>query len=70
MEKSQQAVNVNQLLWLADICRSFLLQDSKLPLSLRSNLLDLFTQIEREFENLYIENLERKSSWCLLLSAS
>jgi len=36
-------------------------QDSKLPLSLRSNLLDLFSQIEREFENLYIENLERKS---------
>uniref|UniRef100_A0A673ZEK9 WD repeat domain 37 n=1 Tax=Salmo trutta TaxID=8032 RepID=A0A673ZEK9_SALTR len=33
-------------------------QDSKLPLSLRSNLLDLFGQIEREFENLYIENLE------------
>ncbi|XP_061695781.1 WD repeat-containing protein 37-like isoform X2 [Syngnathoides biaculeatus] len=33
-------------------------QDSKLPLSLRSNLVDLFTQIEREFENLYIENLE------------
>lgn len=39
---------------------SFLLQDSKLPLSLRSNLLDLFGQIEREFENLYLENLERK----------
>uniref|UniRef100_A0A8C6PNV0 WD repeat-containing protein 37 n=1 Tax=Nothobranchius furzeri TaxID=105023 RepID=A0A8C6PNV0_NOTFU len=33
-------------------------QDSKLPLSLRSNLLDLFSQIEREFENLYLENLE------------
>ncbi|XP_071218152.1 WD repeat-containing protein 37-like isoform X5 [Salvelinus alpinus] len=33
-------------------------QDSKLPLSLRSNLLDLFGQIEREFENLYIENIE------------
>ncbi|KAF0046500.1 hypothetical protein F2P81_000133 [Scophthalmus maximus] len=33
-------------------------QDSKLPLSLRSNLLDMFSQIEREFENLYIENLE------------
>ncbi|KAM4605588.1 LOW QUALITY PROTEIN: WD repeat-containing protein 37-like [Polymixia lowei] len=33
-------------------------QDSKLPLSLRSNLLDVFGQIEREFENLYIENLE------------
>ncbi|XP_077368472.1 WD repeat-containing protein 37-like isoform X2 [Festucalex cinctus] len=33
-------------------------QDSKLPVSLRSNLLDLFSQIEREFENLYIENLE------------
>ncbi|XP_061653313.1 WD repeat-containing protein 37-like isoform X1 [Phyllopteryx taeniolatus] len=33
-------------------------QDSKLPLSLRSNLVDLFSQIEREFENLYIENLE------------
>ncbi|XP_058504072.1 WD repeat-containing protein 37 isoform X2 [Solea solea] len=33
-------------------------QESKLPLSLRSNLLDLFGQIEREFENLYIENLE------------
>nr|XP_043884373.1 WD repeat-containing protein 37 isoform X4 [Solea senegalensis] len=33
-------------------------QDSKLPLPLRNNLLDLFTQIEREFENLYIENLE------------
>lgn len=36
------------------------LQDSKLPPSLRSNLMDLFSQIEREFENLYIENLERK----------
>lgn len=36
------------------------LQDSKLPLSLRSNLMDLFSQIEREFENLYMENLERK----------
>ncbi|XP_035285984.1 WD repeat-containing protein 37 isoform X2 [Anguilla anguilla] len=33
-------------------------QDSKLPLSLRTNLLDLFGQIEREFENLYIENIE------------
>ncbi|XP_075899218.1 WD repeat-containing protein 37-like isoform X2 [Nelusetta ayraudi] len=33
-------------------------QDSKLPLSLRNNLLDLFGQIEREFENLYIENIE------------
>ncbi|KAM8838330.1 WD repeat-containing protein 37-like isoform 2-T2 [Synchiropus picturatus] len=33
-------------------------QDSKLPLPLRSNLMDLFSQIEREFENLYIENLE------------
>ncbi|MEQ2166180.1 hypothetical protein GOODEAATRI_025245, partial [Goodea atripinnis] len=32
--------------------------DSKLPLALRNNLLDLFGQIEREFENLYIENLE------------
>ncbi|XP_034411703.1 WD repeat-containing protein 37 isoform X2 [Cyclopterus lumpus] len=34
------------------------MEDSKLPLSMRSNLLDLFSQIEREFENLYIENLE------------
>ncbi|XP_057713659.1 WD repeat-containing protein 37-like [Corythoichthys intestinalis] len=33
-------------------------QDSKLPTALRSNLVDLFSQIEREFENLYIENLE------------
>ncbi|KAG8009341.1 WD repeat-containing protein 37, partial [Nibea albiflora] len=33
-------------------------QDSKLPISLRNNLLDLFGQIEREFENLYIENIE------------
>uniref|UniRef100_A0A672S5T7 WD repeat-containing protein 37 n=1 Tax=Sinocyclocheilus grahami TaxID=75366 RepID=A0A672S5T7_SINGR len=33
-------------------------QDSKLPMALRSNLMDLFGQIEREFENLYIENLE------------
>uniref|UniRef100_A0AAY4B7X9 WD repeat-containing protein 37 n=1 Tax=Denticeps clupeoides TaxID=299321 RepID=A0AAY4B7X9_9TELE len=33
-------------------------QDNKLPLSLKSNLLELFGQIEREFENLYIENLE------------
>ncbi|CAN9503522.1 unnamed protein product [Ophioblennius macclurei] len=33
-------------------------QDSKLPLPLRTNLMDLFSQIEREFENLYIENLE------------
>ncbi len=29
-------------------------------MALRSNLLDLFGQIEREFENLYIENLERE----------
>lgn len=43
-------------------------QDSKLPLSLRSNLLDLFGQIEREFENLYIENLERKLSISLMHS--
>lgn len=35
-------------------------QDSKLPVSLRNNLLDLFGQIEREFENLYIENVERE----------
>lgn len=35
-------------------------QDSKLPPPLRNNLLDLFGQIEREFENLYIENLERE----------
>ncbi|XP_017165426.1 WD repeat-containing protein 37 isoform X6 [Poecilia reticulata] len=33
-------------------------QDSKLPLTLRTNLLDLFSQIEREFENLYLENIE------------
>uniref|UniRef100_A0AAY5F0K5 WD repeat domain 37 n=1 Tax=Electrophorus electricus TaxID=8005 RepID=A0AAY5F0K5_ELEEL len=33
-------------------------QDSRLPMPLRSNLLDLFGQIEREFENLYLENLE------------
>nr|XP_055037737.1 WD repeat-containing protein 37 isoform X1 [Misgurnus anguillicaudatus]XP_055037738.1 WD repeat-containing protein 37 isoform X1 [Misgurnus anguillicaudatus]XP_055037739.1 WD repeat-containing protein 37 isoform X1 [Misgurnus anguillicaudatus]XP_055037740.1 WD repeat-containing protein 37 isoform X1 [Misgurnus anguillicaudatus] len=33
-------------------------QDSKLPMAIRSNLMDLFGQIEREFENLYIENLE------------
>uniref|UniRef100_A0A3Q3R2P1 WD repeat-containing protein 37 n=1 Tax=Monopterus albus TaxID=43700 RepID=A0A3Q3R2P1_MONAL len=32
--------------------------DSRLPLPVRNNLLDLFGQIEREFENLYIENLE------------
>uniref|UniRef100_A0A665XGB0 WD repeat-containing protein 37 n=1 Tax=Echeneis naucrates TaxID=173247 RepID=A0A665XGB0_ECHNA len=37
-------------------------QDTKLPLSLRNNLLDLFSQIEREFENLYIENLESSHS--------
>lgn len=35
-------------------------QDSKLPLSLRNNLMELFNQIEREFENLYIENIECK----------
>lgn len=35
-----------------------LVQDSKLPSSVRSTLLELFGQIEREFENLYIENLE------------
>ncbi|PWA30098.1 hypothetical protein CCH79_00009778, partial [Gambusia affinis] len=34
------------------------MEDSKLPLSLRTNLLDLFSQIEREFENLYLENIE------------
>ncbi|XP_043546605.1 WD repeat-containing protein 37 isoform X2 [Chiloscyllium plagiosum] len=33
-------------------------QDSKLPSSIRQPLLELFGQIEREFENLYIENLE------------
>uniref|UniRef100_A0AAV2JXX6 Uncharacterized protein n=1 Tax=Knipowitschia caucasica TaxID=637954 RepID=A0AAV2JXX6_KNICA len=33
-------------------------EDSKLPLSMRSNLLELFGQIEREFESLYIENIE------------
>ncbi|XP_043920619.1 WD repeat-containing protein 37 [Protopterus annectens] len=33
-------------------------QDSKLPVPVRNTLLDLFGQIEREFENLYIENLE------------
>ncbi|XP_077580782.1 WD repeat-containing protein 37-like isoform X1 [Stigmatopora nigra] len=33
-------------------------EESKLPTALRSNLLDLFGQIEREFENLYIENIE------------
>lgn len=33
-------------------------QDSKLPMSMRTNLMDLFSQIEREFESLYIENLE------------
>lgn len=38
--------------------QSLLLQDSKLPSSVRSTLLELFGQIEREFENLYIENLE------------
>lgn len=40
----------------------FILQDTKLPLSLRTNLLDLFSQIEREFENLYLENIECKFS--------
>lgn len=43
-----------------DFCCYSCVQDSKLPLSLRNNLLDLFSQIEREFENLYIENVERK----------
>ncbi|XP_041099647.1 WD repeat-containing protein 37 isoform X2 [Polyodon spathula] len=33
-------------------------QDSKLPSAVRHNLLELFGQIEREFENLYIENVE------------
>uniref|UniRef100_A0A8C7YHU0 WDR37 n=1 Tax=Oryzias sinensis TaxID=183150 RepID=A0A8C7YHU0_9TELE len=33
-------------------------QDSKLPPAVRNNLLDLFGQIEREFEILYIENLD------------
>ncbi|XP_028659928.1 WD repeat-containing protein 37 isoform X1 [Erpetoichthys calabaricus] len=33
-------------------------QDSKLPPSVRQNLLELFGQIEREFENLYIENVD------------
>ncbi|XP_023805748.1 WD repeat-containing protein 37 isoform X3 [Oryzias latipes] len=36
----------------------FLMEDSKLPHHVRNNLLDLFGQIEREFENLYIENLD------------
>lgn len=50
--------------WNVDICSllcfffCLFVQDSKLPLSLRNNLLDLFGQIEREFENLYIENIE------------
>lgn len=43
-----------------DFCCCLCVQDSKLPLSLRNNLLDLFSQIEREFENLYIENIECK----------
>ncbi|XP_038654252.1 WD repeat-containing protein 37 isoform X3 [Scyliorhinus canicula] len=34
------------------------MEDSKLPPSIRQTLLELFGQIEREFENLYIENLE------------
>ncbi|XP_048418089.1 WD repeat-containing protein 37 isoform X3 [Stegostoma tigrinum] len=34
------------------------MEDSKLPTSIRQTLLELFGQIEREFENLYIENLE------------
>nr|XP_061835094.1 WD repeat-containing protein 37 isoform X2 [Nerophis lumbriciformis] len=34
------------------------IEDSKLPLSLKTNLMDLFSQIEREFESLYIENIE------------
>lgn len=38
--------------------KNLFLQDSKLPSSVRSTLLELFGQIEREFENLYIENLE------------
>uniref|UniRef100_H0YRF5 WD repeat-containing protein 37 n=1 Tax=Taeniopygia guttata TaxID=59729 RepID=H0YRF5_TAEGU len=33
-------------------------QDSKLPSAVRNTLLELFGQIEREFENLYLENLE------------
>uniref|UniRef100_A0AAY4ADV9 WD repeat-containing protein 37 n=1 Tax=Denticeps clupeoides TaxID=299321 RepID=A0AAY4ADV9_9TELE len=37
-------------------------QESKLPQPLRNNLLDLFGQIEREFETLYIENLESSHS--------
>uniref|UniRef100_A0A2K6QZL3 WD repeat-containing protein 37 n=1 Tax=Rhinopithecus roxellana TaxID=61622 RepID=A0A2K6QZL3_RHIRO len=37
-------------------------QDSKLPSSVRNTLLELFGQIEREFENLYIENLESSHS--------
>uniref|UniRef100_A0A4W3H4J4 WD repeat-containing protein 37 n=1 Tax=Callorhinchus milii TaxID=7868 RepID=A0A4W3H4J4_CALMI len=37
-------------------------QDSKLPPSIRQTLLELFGQIEREFENLYIENLESSHS--------
>lgn len=52
--------HIFQVVWCSHV---FSLQDSKLPLSLRSNLLDLFSQIEREFENLYIENLECKSRW-------
>ncbi|XP_061587677.1 WD repeat-containing protein 37 isoform X2 [Cololabis saira] len=43
----------------SDNLESFVrMEDSKLPLSLRTNLLDLFSQIEREFENLYLENIE------------
>ncbi|RXM27039.1 WD repeat-containing protein 37 [Acipenser ruthenus] len=34
------------------------MEDSKLPSAIRHNLLELFGQIEREFENLYIENVE------------
>ncbi|XP_069770787.1 WD repeat-containing protein 37 isoform X2 [Narcine bancroftii] len=33
-------------------------EDSKLPPTIRQTLLELFGQIEREFENLYIENIE------------
>lgn len=64
--KSSTATLVSSLLvswfWSSSLIPSALpLQDSKLPLAVRSNLLDLFSQIEREFENLYIENLECKS---------
>ncbi|XP_067863891.1 WD repeat-containing protein 37 isoform X1 [Heptranchias perlo] len=58
---SQREMLEGQGAMMSAVCEEVCVQsveDSKLPPSIRQTLLELFGQIEREFENLYIENLE------------